>query len=288
MANTHNQFIRFEQAISLSPGKKNKLIASRTALQQKITKYFKEHPSLPTPKFYIQGSYKMRTLVVKKDGTYDVDLGVYFLSKPLLEPQTLQKHIYRAVENHTFWGAEHHDKCIRVIYSGDFDIDLPTYYKTQTDTHPFLATKKNWQKSDPKEVCDWFLKKSKMGPQNGQLIRIIKYLKAWAYQRSKKMPSGIALTVWAAQNYTHSQRDDVAFYMTVFAIRQSLQKHISCINPCTPGDDLLAKLTPAQKNNFIIAIDSLLQDSYTAIEQKDINKSTNLWKQLMGNKFPNP
>ncbi len=187
MANTHNYFLEFEKRISLSSSKKKKLISSRKALEKRIVEYFKANTKMLVPKFYIQGSYKMGTMVVGKDGTYDVDLGIYFLSKPTVEPQSLQNYVLKAVSNHTEDGAQHREKCIRVRYKGDFDIDLPVYYKTNTDSHPYLATKNQCLESDPKNLCDWFESKK---DREGQLVRLVKYFKAWAHERSKQMPSG--------------------------------------------------------------------------------------------------
>lgn len=158
MANIHNQFLEFEKIVSLSDSKKKKLILSRRALENRIKNHFKLHDKFLIPKFYIQGSYKMKTMVMKKDGSYDVDLGIYFLKKPLITSLTLQKNVLKAVANHTQSGAEHREKCIRVKYKSDFDIDLPVYYMQKGDEHPHLATKKEWLKSDPKELCDWFEK----------------------------------------------------------------------------------------------------------------------------------
>lgn len=285
MANTHLHFLKFEQAISLTPGKKTKLIASRQALQQKIVAYFKTQSGISVPKFYIQGSYKMKTMVVGKDGTYDVDLGVYFLEQPKLTPLTYQQHVVRAVGTHTAGGAEHREKCIRVRYQGDFDIDLPVYYKTQADRHPWLATKTQWQESDPKELCDWFEKQRKQKDKNGQLLRLVKYFKAWANERTKKMPSGIAFTVWVVNNYISDERDDVAFFKTAKNIKADLSWTIKSKNPATPGDDFLARLDSTQKNNFGDAFKQLIADADAAIAHADLTKSVNLWRKQLGNKF---
>ncbi|MEO8236263.1 MAG: cyclic GMP-AMP synthase DncV-like nucleotidyltransferase, partial [Flavobacterium sp.] len=93
MANTHNHFLKFEQNISLTPTKKAKLIASRRALQERIVNYFRLYTKLPVPKFYIQGSYKMNTMVLANDGTYDVDLGIYFLANPYVTSFTVQDYV---------------------------------------------------------------------------------------------------------------------------------------------------------------------------------------------------
>lgn len=283
MANAHLNFLNLERSISLTSAKKQKLISSRVALQKKIVEYFRTIPGFTVPKFYIQGSYKMETMVVGKDGTYDVDLGVYFLQKPFLTSATIKKHIYNAVVKHTYKGAENRDKCVRVIYAGDFDIDLPVYYKTVFDKHPFLATKLTWVESDPKELCDWFKKKK---DKNGQLIRVIKYFKYWANIRDRKMPSGIAFTVWVANNYVSNSRDDVAFYETAKAIRNALFWSTSCRNPASPNDNLVDKLTSVQKSNFKLHFDNLINDAAQAIEARDGTIAYILWRRQLGVKFP--
>lgn len=286
MGNAHKQFLQFEKAVSLSPTKKKRLIASRKALEIRIREYFKSHAKFLTPKFYIQGSYKMGTMVIDKKGTYDVDLGIYFLEKPDLEPFSLQKHVYNAVSDHTEGGAEHRDKCIRVIYQGDFDIDLPVYYKTLQDKHPYLATKKGWLKSDPKELCDWFSEKK---DKNGQLMRLVKYFKAWANQRAKKMPSGIAFSVWVANNYKRNNRDDKAFYETAIAIENCfggfLIGNTEVANPTTPQDNLL-KLDYEQRKKFKSIFRQMISETRYAIETNSNKKAVNIWKQQFGDKFP--
>lgn len=188
--NCHEIFLVFHESISIPKGKIQKLIQSRKALQKRIVDYFKLLDGIPLPRFYIQGSYKMDTMVLTKDGTYDVDLGVYFLTKPRVEPFTLQKWVLESLIGHTVGGVQHRKKCVRVIYQGDFDIDLPVYYKAPNDNHPYLAAKNDWIKSDPKELCDWFATKV---DENEQLLRIVKYFKVWANSRPRKMPSGISL-----------------------------------------------------------------------------------------------
>lgn len=285
MGNSHKQFLQFERAISLSPAKKKKLIASRIALENRIRDHFKSHAKFLTPKFYIQGSYKMGTMVVKKNGTYDVDLGIYFLEKPKIESLSLQKNVHNAVNGRTIGGVEHREKCIRVIYQGDYDIDLPVYYKTPQDKHPFLATKKGWLQSDPKELCDWFEKRK---DKNGQLIRLVKYFKAWAYQRNRKMPNGISFTVWVANNYKPNSRDDKAFFETAKAIESTFGggfSNTTVMNPATPQDNLL-KLDFDQRSKFKEVFRQMLKEAEQAIRTNSNQKALNIWKQLFRDKFP--
>lgn len=285
MTNTHNQFLQFEQKISVPQSKLKKLIASRKALEQKIIAHFKTKSNLLVPKFWIQGSYKMGTMILAKDGTYDVDLGIYFLTKPTIEPSTLQKNVLQAVKDHTELGVEHRAKCVRVIYKGDFDIDLPVYYKTAFDKHPFLAMKGKWEKSDPKELCDWFEKKR---DKNGQLVRLVKYLKSWANRRAKKMPNGISLTVWAANSYQPHQRDDVALFEMLKRIKSKVFCGVECINPATPGDDLCTRLDEHQRKNFKEALNLFMHQAELALNATNEIKACNIWRSNLGESFPAP
>jgi hypothetical protein len=282
--NLHQNFINFEKAISLSIVKKQKLINSRQTLQKKIVEHFKHNKNLPIPNFYIQGSYKMKTMVLDKHGEYDVDLGIYFLTKPLIQSFSLKANVYKAVENHTTGGAENRDKCIRVKYKGDFVIDLPVYYKQVSDAHPFLATKTTWLQSDPKELCDWFEKKK---DKNGQLIRLVKYFKYWANIRAKKMPSGIALTILVVDNFKPNSRDDLAFYNTAISIINSFPTFWSLTvkNPATPHDDLIEKLDNTQKGNFKASLKSVISDLKIAMEQPNRDKAISILSKHFGNKF---
>jgi hypothetical protein len=171
------------------------------------------------------------------------------------------------------------------MYSCYFDIDIPVYYKTQSIKHPYLATKKNgWVESDPKELCDWFEKKK---DNHGQLMRLVKYFKTWANHRAKKMPSGIALTVWIARHYCQDKRDDIAFYETAKAIKSDFGIFYSdVINPASPNDDLLAKLNSTQKNNFEKLFKQLIKEAALALEQKRVEKSCKIWRNQFGSKFP--
>jgi len=211
MSNCNNLFQQFNQAISPGSARIDKLTASREALKNKIIQSFKEKPGYKVPDFYIQGSYKMDTMIVKKDGTYDVDLGIYFKEKPMVTCTTVMTHVIDAVRNHTTGGAQHRERCIRVIYAGEYNIDLPVYFQGPYESKAKMAIKNgDWRTDDPEEFVLWFNKRK---DTKGQLLRIVKYLKRWASERGFKMPSGVALTVWAAEKfYASDGRDDFALY----------------------------------------------------------------------------
>uniref|UniRef100_UPI00404B0F3C cyclic GMP-AMP synthase DncV-like nucleotidyltransferase n=1 Tax=Flavobacterium sp. TaxID=239 RepID=UPI00404B0F3C len=110
MANCHNLFGEFNTEISLTSNKKTKMNYSKDKLRERIRKHFKENHSEYIPKFYIQGSYKMKTGIRTKDDICDLDDGVYFFRTPDVTATTLQNWIWDAVNGYTKTSPEHRKK----------------------------------------------------------------------------------------------------------------------------------------------------------------------------------
>lgn len=283
MANLNAHFIEFEKRISLSKSRQNELTRSRQAVEKKITEYFRTKSQLGIPRFFIQGSYKMGTMVLKKDKTYDVDLGVRFKNTPGLQPKTLQKNVLRAVKGHTSGGAEHREKCIRLIYKGDFNIDLPVFYQSnQKENDYYLAMKSGAKPDDTSKMVEWFETKI---DKEGQLKRLIKYTKIWANCRTLKMPSGIMLTVWLANNYVPNRRDELALLATLKQVKNVINQGTKCKNPVNPQENLAEKLNDDQKKNFRIALTNLVEALEQSVQETNKNKALLALKPFFGNRF---
>lgn len=291
MANTNKLFLDFKEKISLSKTQKDKLKSSREAVEKKIREALKAKAGVDFKGFYIQGSQSptFGTVVLKKDGTYDVDLGVYLSAKPAdVTCTTVMKYVHDAIKEHTEGGASHLKKCIRLVYAGDFDIDLPVYYQGADDTTPYIAVKNgDWRKDDPKGTAEWFREKKK--GTNGQLVRVIKYLKIWSDKdaRGFKMPSGFALTVWAANNFVqHDDRDDKALLDTLKGIQSAIFWGVTCTCPKEPNDNLTDNLDDDQKTKFRNALADFITDAEKAINEKNQLAASKLWQKHLGDRFP--
>lgn len=289
MTNLHKQFKKFEEKISITSTQERNIVNRHKIIREIITLYFKDKPEFKTPDFLIQGSYKMKTMVQKKDGSYDVDLGVYFKDKPNVKCTTVQKYIVDAVKSQTAEGAQHLKKCIRLIYSGEFNIDLPVYYQGSNDSLAWIAIKDGeWRKDDPEEFIKWFEKKrkEKENNQDGQMLRVVKYLKRWANLTSFKTPSGMALTVWVGNFFIAvKDRDDEALYKTIKNIADNNVFWLTCSCPVEPEDDLLSNLDSSQKDKFKIALKSFRDDALKALQSNSEVEAMKLFSKHLGNKF---
>lgn len=290
MANCNKLFIDFDNELNLTKSKRNSLQASRETIRDKIRSYFKKnHPEYP-PHFWIQGSYKMNTAIRYKDDTCDLDDGVYFFKEPDVSGGTLQSWVYKAVEDITTTPPMHKEKCIRVIYKDDYHIDLPVYYKLDKDDdseHPSLAVRTNdYEKSDPKKFIEWF---NEQRDDDGQLVRIVKYLKAWGDNTPNKMPSGLALTLLASECIQYDERDDIALRATLIQIKNRLNTSWVLTMPdCCPDDsDLFNDFDQDKKDYIISMLDDFIRDANKAIDEESNQlNASRLWYKHLGPHFP--
>ena len=294
MANCNNLFQDFDTNLGITDTKRQNMIRSRKDLEERIKKHFREKHNHLTPKFYIQGSYKMKTMIRTVDDDCDMDLGVYFFPKPDETPTTLQKWIKEAVEDATDTPPMHKKKCIRVRYKGEnnparrYHIDIPVYYRDSemTTNSPYLGLKdEGWQQSDPKKFRQWYNDKK---DDDNQLTRLVRYLKAWAnHKKDVFMPKGVTLTVLAA-NYlrTKSDRDDEALYETLRSIKASLDVYFYCQMPVTPFDNLLAAFDVERRRKFLEVLQAFIDDAKKALDNECQYEASQLWQKHLGKRFP--
>jgi tRNA nucleotidyltransferase (CCA-adding enzyme) len=77
MANCSDDFLRFNNSISLSRTDRKFLRSARNSVTKKIKKYFSENTECSKIEFMGQGSFSMGTIVKPVNGDYDIDVGVY-------------------------------------------------------------------------------------------------------------------------------------------------------------------------------------------------------------------
>lgn len=284
MANLHNLFQEFNNELSITATKKSKMISSKDHLRNKIKDHFKDNHPGYTPKFYIQGSYKLKTSIRTKEDTCDLDDGIYFDSNPdNVTGTTLQKWVKEAVNGTTDATPTHKKKCIRVDYKAGYNIDLPVLvFDEENDEHPVLAVKnEDFQLDDPKEFVDYFRKN-----KTDQLVRIIKYLKAWCDFKREEMPCGLAMTVLALDHFQENQRDDVALKYVLIEIENNLMQNFECTMPTTPMDNLFEDYSQTRRDHFMDNLRAFINDAKKAIDDPNRLKASKLWRKHLGDRFP--
>lgn len=293
MADCHDLFQKLHDEIKLSPSKKGSLKQARDALRKKIVDYFNKEKKVNSPKFWNQGSYAMATIVNPLDGEYDIDDGVYLqnLDKDKNNwPITATVHgwIYEAVKGHTKENSIDKRTCVRVVYSGQYHVDLPIYGEYKSSFYLAEKGERGWNISDPIALTNWFKKQVK---QNGEQLRnIVGYLKAWADYKSKSknviLPSGLILTILAVENYVSRERDDSAFGRTVRNIYQKTIDSFIVYNPVDTNEVLTNNLSDTQKKNFKELLLNLLDSANKALGEGSKKEACKIWRKEFGERFP--
>jgi hypothetical protein len=291
MANCHDLFQTFLDRISPSSTKLEYLKGSRDAIRNKIRKHFKEVLKMSTPKFWGQGSYKTKTLIVPLNGEYDIDDGVYLTcldkDKEKWEtPEKVHEWICDAVKNHTDQIVVDKDTCVRVVYAKQYHVDLPIYGDDSDEYCLAEKGAKGWHPSNPRAIVEWF--KDQTQKKGDQLKRIVKYVKAWADFKSDrgKMPSSLMLTVLACQHYEVFDNDDACFSKTVKNMYSSLSSNFEIKNPVDEKEVLSNRLTSTQKDIFLLLLQEALNNAAQALKEDSKKISSEKWREVFGDRFP--
>ncbi len=288
MANCHKLFLEFNNLIALDSKRKKTLRTSRDAVRERIRQYFRDKQNGFAPKFHGQGSFMMNSIIEPIDGEFDIDDGIYFKveAKPFQAVSTFHQWIWEAVNGHTKQQPIDKQTCVRLIYARQYHIDLPIYYIIKGQT-PYLAHKsKGWIKSDPREFIQWF---NHQADNDGQLKRIVRYLKAWSDYRKGDLPIGLIFSILATNNIVFDERDDVALYSTLLNIKRSLEWSFVCYRPTTPiYENLLEDYSRTNKDYFLGQLDSFIQSAEKALDEKTSQANAcKAWQRHFGkDRFP--
>lgn len=321
MANCHQLFQHYNNAIKLTDAKRTTLLQVRDSLRKRMQTNYLLIPVTDRKQiemyFQSQGSFVMDTIIKPDKDDFDLDDGVYFQGllseneRP--KPQIFHDWVMRAVDKDNDY-EEVKDKptCVRVQYKLGFHIDIPIYYAANFDSPDLAETNKGWILSNPVEFIAWFEEKTNSGFEKAflyeslkyaepyekwlsdmrkkdcQLRRLVRYMKAWADLKRSEMPCGIIMTILVANNFAVDNSDDIALRDTLVNIKRYLLSNgFQCPRPTSPlGEDLFASTSQKDKDYFMNALNGLIlsaNNAVNAINEKDACKE---WEKHFGSRFP--
>jgi hypothetical protein len=201
--------------------------------------------------FWLQGSYKSKTLIkpVDKFSSYDIDIGVYLFfdaeseginSKDVKSTLKDALHSYCQI-NDEAKPQKSKNACEGLEYSTFLTIDTPIYYIAGSNIK--LATDEGWIESNPKSIQEWLTNYYSEKSDRAIMKRLVRYFKAWInvkWQGSgfKKIPS-LAVNVLVAQHMKKHEREDDSFLYTALSICEDLESTFIVSNPLN-GNNLLS------------------------------------------------
>lgn len=184
-----------------------------------------------------------------------------------------------ALDGHTKDGCEDKTSCVRVVYRGDYHVDIPIYI--MKDSHALLANKKTneWQTSDSKDFKDWFFENRK----NEQTTRIVKYLKAWRDYKNINMAS-IELTILAVKHHVKDDDDAISLQKTVEAIYTELNFFRYIKKPVAPYENLWEDKDDI--DSVLKKIKQFKDDLSSAVSNDSEHRASVILREQFGDRFP--
>lgn len=211
-----------------------------------------------------QGGYAMHTLNQDPNGDndYDIDIAVIFdkdniPEDPLKARQRLRDALCKRCTNFTK-EPESRTNAVTIWYAEGYHIDF-AIYRTYIDNFGMERIEHastEWKRRDPMEINNWFTERvATLSPKansnigyypkvaDGQMRRIVRFLKWFCRSRTSwSLPGGMVVSALVAEIYrANSDRDDLALYDTMVALRDRLKGSCKVYNPVDSSQELTGK-----------------------------------------------
>jgi hypothetical protein len=219
----------------------------------------------------------------------------------------VRQWIFEAVDGHTEKVADK-GPCTRVTYADGYHVDLVTYAVWDDAfgiTQFRLAHKKNgWRPADPPKLLEHV--EGAMKPYAGtedsatstnQFRRTVRYMRRWYDEaipkESDAKPTGLAYVLAAAQHLRptktwNGKPNDLLAVQNFATVLSLLPGRIVIRKPTPEYDDLFAKLSETDMNDFKARLSALALDLGAAGRETDPVKACKLAKKHFGRDFPVP
>jgi hypothetical protein len=249
-----------DEKVTLPQLERTRMRERRDANRERLKRGLK-NASKPAPREFVsQGSYGMKTMTQHPESDYDIDDGVYFDRDVLVgsrgaEMTALQarQFVRDAVDDGSFSRPpEVRNNCVRVYYVAGYHVDLPVYRRivyrdARGDLYYYYElASTDWKRSDARNVTEWFeqenISQSPDTTNGRQLRRIVRQIKKFARSRDSwkgQILSGFGITTLLTECYCgNANREDIAFYDTMKAIRDRLDWSLVIDHPVTPNETI--------------------------------------------------
>mgnify|MGYP000166491310 CR=1 FL=1 len=211
-------------------------------------------------KSLLQGSIAMHTANKAPNNDYDIDIAVIFEKDDLpASPLEARKRVAAAIkEKATGFSQEPEARAnaVTIWYADGYHVDIAVYrrYKNWLGFEVLEHAGTEWAERDPKAITDWFINDvTEQSPSEGifvtpgvapkQMRRIVRWIKAFTKAREGWiLPGGLVISTLVSECYKpHNDRDDIALYNTLEAIKSRLDYDCTVNNPTDSSKELTEK-----------------------------------------------
>lgn len=218
-----------------------------------------------------QGGYAMETVINDPAGesNHDIDVAVIFEKEDLpAAALSARQRVRDAISkraNNFLDDPEARTNAVTVWYADGYHLDFAVYRRSKDLLGDFAQehASTDWIARDPDEVTKWFNKAvDELSPKASilsapkvrvrQLRRVVRLVKWFCRSRTSwNLPGGMIASALVAECYRPDpERDDIALYNTLCALKARLDANCRVYHPCGGGRELTGKqkyLTQVEK-----------------------------------------
>ncbi|OBB66394.1 SMODS domain-containing nucleotidyltransferase [Mycolicibacterium monacense] len=259
-----------------------------------------------------QGSWAHRTIINPVgDNEFDADFMLDMSQNPdwADNPKTYIDEVYAALHRHSTYGTMPHSRkcrCARLVYANSMHVDIVPHLNLADGREVIVNRDDNeWELTNPQGFTDWMKKQDSIASGNlRKVIRLMKYLRD--HKNSFTGTRSVLLTTMLGEQVTDLRKLlDPSYYSnvptTLLHVVQDLDTWLQA-NPIKPsiadpsgsgvtfdhrwGPD--PESAQATYSYFRDRIHVHAADIEAAYEEKDKDRSVQLWQNIFGDGFKAP
>jgi hypothetical protein len=248
--------------------------------------------------FYPQGSYATNTAIRPSNGDeFDVD-AVLVVDCQYKDSKEFYNWILERIKSNEAYKdrIKPKERCIRILYSGDFHVDIVPAKSTYGDSI-YIPSKSegDWIKTNPKGFTKWCEKIERKHKDFPSITKILKY---WRDEKvgDNTAPKSILLTTLIGQSMSTEASCAGTLISTLENLMETLDNlieesgsdgSIEVWNPSLEGENLARDWDVSKCSIFKKKVANLLNNAKEAYEEEDEEKSIAKWQTIFGkSKFP--
>ena len=304
--NMHSELNEFYDKHVRLIGEVDRLRALRDTNLNRLSEGLKalERPNFT--KSLLQGSIAMHTANKAPNNDYDVDIAVIFEKNDLpASPLEARQRVAAAMKEKASGFSQEPEartNAVTIWYADGYHVDIAVYRRSENwlGLEVIEHAGAEWTDRDPKSITNWFINEvAEQSPSEGlfispevkskQMRRIVRWIKAFTKAREGwNLPGGLIISTLVAECYIpHNDRDDIALYRTLQAIKSRLDYGCTVYNPIDRSKELTEKQQfITQVKNLKKRLGSVLSKLTPLFEDEcDDRKARNAWNYMFQHNY---
>lgn len=248
----------------------------------KFSKYWKND--------FLSGSYSRDTAIRPRTSNGEVDrpdVDIIVVTNFSMNdtPDFVLNEVYKALKN-DYYVERINKRSVRIVTpNAEMDV-VPVIAYGDKYLIPDRETGQ-WKFTNPPAHNSW--SRDRNTEFNGRFKPLVKLFKWWRRENpSGKRPKGFVLEVLVAR---HAPRGDLHWGEAFTQLLENIHKSYAgyskpfISDPAIPANDILSKVTDTQWQAFIEKVRVYAVTARRAQEEEDVDKATELWRRVFGDRF---